>query len=251
MSKPNKSKSKSRPLNILYIDEMIAAVEKPAGLAVQGGEGVAASIEALLAAQLGQKVYPLHRLDKETAGALIVALNKDAAALYSECFRNKRIKKDYRAICLKTPPNASGRINAPLQKKGSSGEGSAMQAAETFYTVVAASADGEFSLLSVRIKTGRMHQIRRHFALAGFPVACDDKYGDFKRNREIKKLYGAKRLQLAATSIVLPRLSASNGSAGDGSRPQMLEISCPLPPHMVELAAQVLGIQLTAASCQL
>ena len=234
MQQANRCGKSRRPLNILYIDGMIAAVEKPAGLAVQGGEGVGVSLEAILSAQLGQKVFPVHRLDKDTAGALIVALNKEAASLYSECFRNKRIQKGYQAICLGRPARASGKINVALQKKGGKGSRDAMQAASTFYSVEAVSEDGEFSLLSVRIETGRMHQIRRHFALAGFPVACDDKYGDFRRNREIKRLYGAKRLQLAATSIVLPRLDA-----GSGKEERLLEISCPLPAHMAELAGRV------------
>ena len=236
MPKLDKSGKPRRPLNILYIDDMIAAVEKPAGLPVQGGEGVSASLEALLSAQLGQKVFPVHRLDKDTAGALIVALNKEAASLYSTAFRNKRIQKGYRAICIGKPPKASGKINVPLQRKGERGGRAAMQSAETVYVVEAVSEGGEFSLLSVRIETGRMHQIRRHFALEGFPVACDDKYGDFKRNREIKRLFGAKRLQLAATSIVLPRLSERYCKAGCNDECQLLEISCPLPPHMHELA---------------
>ena len=235
MPEANKGKSLSRALNILYIDDMIAAVEKPAGLAVQGGEGVGASLEALLSAQLGVKVFPVHRLDKDTAGVLIVALCKDAASLYSEHFRQKRIAKEYQAICLGQPKERSGRIDAPLQKRAERGR-PVMQSAETLYAVEAASAGGEFSLLSVKIETGRMHQIRRHFALAGFPVACDDKYGDFKRNRELKKLYGAKKLQLAATSIALPRLSA-----GSCKEERLLEISCPLPAHMEELAGKVFG----------
>ena len=243
MAKAKKGGKPRRPLNILYIDGMIAAVEKPAGLPVQGGEGVGASLEAVLSEQLGQKVYPVHRLDKDTAGALVVALSKAAASLYSEYFRQKRIAKGYRAICLGRPPESSGQIDAPLQRRvGNSGR-LVMQSAETLYAVEAASADGEFSLLSVRIETGRMHQIRRHFALAGFPVACDEKYGDFKRNREIKRLFGAKRLQLAATSIALPRLSVAGGSAGADKEEPLLEISCPLPAHMNELMGKVFGIR--------
>ena len=243
MAKAKKGGKPRRPLNILYIDGMIAAVEKPAGLPVQGGEGVGASLEAVLSEQLGQKVYPVHRLDKDTAGALVVALSKAAASLYSEYFRQKRIAKGYRAICIGRPPQKSGRIDAPLQKRGERGAKPALQDAATLYAVEAVSENGEFSMLSVRIETGRTHQIRRHFALAGFPVACDDKYGDFRRNRELKSLYGARKLQLAATSIALPRLSASSGNAGGGRSPQMLEISCPLPPHMEELAGRVFGNQ--------
>ena len=224
-----------RALTLLYIDDMIAGVEKPAGLPVQGGEGVNVSLVEILAEQLGRPVFPVHRLDKDTAGALIVALSKEAASLYSEAFRKKRIEKGYLAICIGQPPQVSGAIRAPLQKRG------AVQSAETFYDVEAVSASGEFSLLSVKIETGRMHQIRRHFALEGFPVACDDKYGDFKRNREIRRLYGARRLQLAATSIILPRLSKSGREAGRGNEEANIKISCPMPEHMKELAALAFG----------
>ena len=99
------------------------------------------------------------------------------------------------------------------------------------FTVEKASPDGAFSLLALRIETGRMHQIRRHLADAGFPIAADDKYGDFRRNREIRRVYGIRRLQLAATSLALPVFS--------GTEERIQRLTCPLPQHMQDAAAAV------------
>ncbi len=234
MAETKKGRNPPRALNVLYLDDMIAVVEKPAGIPVQGGEKAGISLTEILSAQLGYTVFPVHRLDKDTAGILVTALSKSAAALYSEYFRKKRIIKGYHAVCIGMPHHLTGRISIPLEKRGAlppTAGRAVMQSAETLYSVEKASAGGEFSLLSVRIETGRNHQIRRHFALEGFPVAADDKYGDFKRNREIKKLYGVKKLQLAATSIALP-VASGNGA-------QSIELSCPLPQHIREFAALI------------
>lgn len=217
-------------MRILYQDKQIAVVEKPAGLAVQGGEGVRTALPEILSARLGQPVFPVHRLDKDTAGILVVALSKSAAALYSEYFREKRIQKGYHALCLHCPEAASGIFRRPLEKKNGPSAGT-MQDAVTHFTVEKASPDGAFSLLSLRIETGRMHQIRRHLADAGFPIAADDKYGDFRRNREIRRVYGIRRLQLAATSLALPVFS--------GTEERIQRLTCPLPQHMQDAAAAV------------
>lgn len=217
-------------MKILYQDERVVVVEKPAGLAVQGGAGVAVCVTDILARQLGGEVFPVHRLDKDTAGALVVARSKQAAALYTDFFSGKKIAKRYHAVCVNAPERLSGEIRAPLEKKSGAGHPRGFQDAVTFYRVEKTRAGGDFCFVSLRIETGRMHQIRRHLALKGFPVAGDDKYGDFKRNREIRRLYGIKKLQLAATSITLPVFSS------DGTAPfreaARVEISCALPAHM-------------------
>lgn len=224
MDKIDSNRKKNRDLNILYQDENIAVIEKPSGLAVQGGEGVGICVIGILSSQLNRRIFPVHRLDKDTAGILVTALSKEAAAIYSAFFSRKKIVKQYQAVCLNCPRRPSGEIRLPLEKKKKDGAPSDVQEAVTFYRVEKSSLDGSFCFVSLRIETGRMHQIRRHLALSGFPVAADDKYGDFAKNREIRRLYGIKKLQLAATSLILPVL--------DGGKERMLEISCPLPSHM-------------------
>ncbi len=247
MEKRKKSGKPERALNILYLDSLIAVVEKPAGLPVQGGAGVSISLVEILSAQLKAKIFPVHRLDKDTAGILVTALSKDAAFLYSKYFSKKGIEKGYTAICLSAPPNLKGKIDIPLEKKKGDARPNSekiLQAAETLYTVEKIAKGGEFSLLSVKIETGRTHQIRRHFALKGFPIVADDKYGDFKQNREIKRLYGVKSLQLAATSLVLPIFLDERLPKRGSKAPKSFMISCPLPQHMNEFASMIFGYKL-------
>ncbi len=230
MDKIGINRKRGGTLDILYQDELIAVISKPAGLAVQGGEGVGICVTDILSEQLGTRIFPVHRLDKDTAGVLVTALSKHAAALYSDFFIRRKIVKRYKAVCLNCPSWRSGEIRMPLERKNRDRCGpSSVQEAVTFYDVEKSSPDGSFCLVSLRIETGRMHQIRRHLASAGFPVAADDKYGDFKLNKEIRRLYGIRKLQLAAVSVTLPVM--------DGGKERQAEISCPLPPHMEECVA--------------
>ncbi|MCM1322093.1 MAG: RluA family pseudouridine synthase [Bacteroides sp.] len=184
---------------IVYSDSEIVIIRKPAGLAVQGGSGITHSVDTLLAAQLGIPIYLVHRLDKDTSGLLVAAKSPQAASKWTRIIGSKKAQKEYRALCIGVPRQKSGIITAPVTQHGTE------KHAETRFRVLETyQTKPPLSLVALKIGTGRMHQIRIHLAQLGLPIAGDDKYGDFKSNREIKKIYGIKRLQLAAVKLSVP-----------------------------------------------
>lgn len=219
---------------VLYEDNDILIINKQSGLAVQGGEGILHPLDEVLAEQIGQKVYLVHRLDKDTAGILVVAKNPKAAAVYTEIFAGKKAVKEYVSFCAGTLPKKSGTINASVDQKGTE------KAALTHYQLEAESAvileDATVNVCRVRwrIETGRMHQIRIHAAKLGVPIIADDKHGNFKLNKALKKACGAKKLMLASVKLTIP-LNACASSKGQGAVLKTFEI--PLPEHMERFAA--------------
>ena len=229
-----------KEIPIIYENNEILIVNKRAGLAVQGGEGVKNPLDSLLCEQLGVKVYPVHRLDKETSGLLVVAKTSAAAHLWTGLIASGQVKKEYQALCfglvqgLKSN-SALGKTGRLTQKVQVAGAG---KTAETFYQVagifpaaeIAAMAEQVadlgtnplFSLLNLTLGTGRTHQIRIHLAQAGCPILADDKHGNFKVNKLVKKAVGIKTLQLAATRLTIPLEGRAT------------TFQIPLPPHMEE-----------------
>jgi 23S rRNA pseudouridine955/2504/2580 synthase len=202
-----------KEIPVLYENPDILIVNKPCGIACQGGEGVTVTILDILERQTGQRIYPVHRLDKDTAGILVLARNSRAAAEYSLLIASGALDKRYQAVCFGSPSRASGLITVPAGRHGSE------KPAETAYRV---ETTGEgASLLSLTLMTGRMHQIRMHLATLSCPIIADDKYGDFKKNREARSLHGIRKLQLAAVSLEIP-------VAGKRTR-----FTVPLPEHMI------------------
>ncbi len=188
-------------IDILYEDDEIILINKPQGLAVQLGSGLTTSVDTILPEQLGYPVYLVHRLDKETSGILIVAKNPVAANKWTKLISQSNVKKTYNAICLGCPENKAGIIEDYIEQKG------IKKNARTSYSVLKTitKEDGTvFSLIAFTLDTGRMHQIRIHCAKNNFPIAQDDKYGNFKKNKEIKKIYGIKKMQLAAIELTIP-----------------------------------------------
>jgi 23S rRNA pseudouridine955/2504/2580 synthase len=185
-------------LAILYENDEILVIDKPTGLAVQGGAGITHSVDTVLAEQSGAKVFPVHRLDKDTAGILVVAKSAIAAAKWTKLIASGCVAKEYVALCLGHPPQTSGVFESEIDKKN----------ALTKYSVIKIGTPPgggqEFSLLSLTLETGRTHQIRIHTAASHCPIAADDKYGDFAANRAIGKLYGIKKLQLACCRLTMP-----------------------------------------------
>ena len=232
-----------KEIPIIYENNEILIVNKRAGLAVQGGEGVKNPLDSLLSEQLGAKVYPVHRLDKETSGLLVVAKTSAAAHLWTGLIASGQVKKEYQALCfglvqgLKSSSalGKTGRLTQQVQVAG------AGKTAETFYQVagvfpaaeIAAMAEQVadlgtnplFSLLNLTLGTGRTHQIRIHLAQSGCPILADDKHGNFKVNKLIKKAVGIKTLQLAATRLTIPL---------EG---RVTTFQIPLPHHMEEALA--------------
>ncbi len=216
-----------KDIPVVYEDEDLLVVNKPAGLAVQGGAGISVCLIDVLERQTRRKIYPVHRLDRDTAGLMAVALNPVTAAAYTKYIAGKTVKKGYRALCIGMPPQIKGTITTPAGRAGD------LKSAYTEYRVES-SVPG-FSLLSLELGTGRMHQLRIHLASIGCPIAADDKYGDFTKNREIRGLYKIKKLQLAAWELELPLAGKT------------LRLEVPLPEHMLSgLAA--LGMTPPASS---
>ena len=199
-------------LDIIYEDDSILVINKPAGLAVQGGEGVKISVDKL-ASQLKQRsqmvpdtIMPLlvHRLDRDTSGVLLLAKGREEAARFSRILSGRDTTKKYIAVCAGRPKNDKGVIKDELLIHGK------IKKSETRYKLIKSdninlNSDEpfEYSVLELELETGRMHQIRRHLAMHGNPVLGDDKYGDFKLNKIMRKIMGLKHLLLHAWQLII------------------------------------------------
>ena len=188
---------------VIYEDDALLAINKPAGVAVHGGSGVSFGvIEQLRRARPQAKFLELvHRLDRETSGILLLAKKRSALVSLHAQLREGKTDKRYLVLVLGQWKNAKQHVRLPLHKfTRPDGERRVRVDAEgqQAYTVFALQqAWPEFSLLEAQLKTGRTHQIRVHLAHLGFPIAGDDKYGDFPRNKALAKR-GLKRMFLHA-----------------------------------------------------
>jgi 23S rRNA pseudouridine955/2504/2580 synthase len=209
-------------VEVLFENPDCLVLNKPAGLAVQGGEGVGASLDTLLAEEWSPPPLLVHRLDKDCSGVILTAKNREAAARFSAALAGRRLSggdggegpvKRYLAVTAGCPRPQEGIIRLDLEIRG------AQRFSETRYRRLAG--DGDFSLLELELGTGRMHQIRRHLARSGAPILGDDKYGSFSLNRELRKTRGLRRLLLHARRLVVP--AALIGFP--------LDVSAPLPDY--------------------
>jgi 23S rRNA pseudouridine955/2504/2580 synthase len=191
---------------VLYEDDALLAIDKPAGVAVHGGSGVSFGvIEQLRSARPQAKFLELvHRLDRETSGILLLAKKRSALTALHEQMREGKTDKRYLTLVLGQWKNAKQHVKLPLHKfTRADGERRVMVSAEgqESHTIFALQqAWAGYSLLEAQLKTGRTHQIRVHLSHLGFPIAGDDKYGDFARNKELAK-QGLKRMFLHAHAI--------------------------------------------------
>jgi 23S rRNA pseudouridine955/2504/2580 synthase len=210
---------------IIYQDDRLIAINKPAGLAVQGGTKVVRHVDALLdGLRMGAPERPrlVHRLDRDTSGVLLLARDPATAARLTSDFRRKAVRKIYWALVKGVPKIEQGRIDAPLAKKPSEqGERVAEdietgKRAVTYYRVVER-AGRRVAWLALLPVTGRTHQLRVHCVLMGTPIVGDVKYG----GREALLEGFARQPHLHAREVVL------NHPAG-----RELSIVAPLPPHM-------------------
>ncbi len=191
---------------ILYEDDALLVIDKPSGVAVHGGSGVSFGvIEQLRSARPQAKFLELvHRLDRETSGVLLLAKKRSVLTAMHEIMREGQSDKRYLTLVLGQWRNAKQHVKLPLHKFDTpQGEKRVMvredgQASHTIFALQ--KSWPEFSLLEAQLKTGRTHQIRVHLSHLGFPIAGDDKYGDFARNKELMK-QGLKRMFLHAHSI--------------------------------------------------
>ena len=201
---------------ILYEDEEIYIINKPQNLAVQGGQGVKQSLDEEFSKQVGNKVYLVHRLDKDTMGLMMVAKTSMAASKWTKLISSKAVKKEYIAICCGSLTQKKGIISDSLVQHGE------IKNATTYYNVekewkedihenkddLTSAVIDTITLSQIRLKleTGRMHQIRIHLSKNNCPIAGDDQHGNFKINKILKKYLKIKRLQLASVKLTVPFL---------------------------------------------
>jgi 23S rRNA pseudouridine955/2504/2580 synthase len=193
-------------LPILYEDDSILAIDKPAGIAVHGGSGVAhGAIESLRSMRPEARFLELvHRLDRETSGVLLLAKKRAALVALHEAIRTQQVDKRYLAGVAGRFRNELQRVRLALEKRTTAqGEkrvavSDSGQSAESVFRRLSRGA--EFSLLEAELVTGRTHQIRVHLAHLKHPILGDDKYGDYELNRRLRKL-GLKRMFLHAASL--------------------------------------------------
>ena len=232
--RPAKPMAPSREFDIAWEDEAILIVDKPSGTAVHGGSGVSFGvIEQLRRARPQAKFLELaHRLDRETSGLLVVARKRSALTRLHDMFRDGAIAKRYLALVNGRWRNELQHVRLPLHKYlTEDGERRVSVAAEgkAAHSIVRLVARWEnFSLVEVELKTGRTHQIRVHLAHLGFPIAGDDKYGDFSLNKDLQKA-GLRRMFLHAAKLNLPHPLSS----------APLALESPLPAELRGFIEQV------------
>lgn len=186
-------------LDILFEDEDILVVNKPAGISVHPGKNInkPSLIEGLkyYGSQKGFEPFLVHRLDKETSGVLIVAKNRQVARELSEKISSRNVEKNYVALAFGSP--RMERIDIPVDGQEAITH---IKPVRKFRTKLDGK-DISLTLLDVSIETGRKHQIRKHLAAKGFPIVCDNDYGDFRLNRAFSKKYNLKRHFLHCKSM--------------------------------------------------
>jgi 23S rRNA pseudouridine955/2504/2580 synthase len=186
---------------ILFEDEHLLVVDKPAGTAVHGGSGVSYGIiEQVRMARVNQPFLELvHRLDRETSGILLLAKSRRALVGLHEQLRLGKVEKRYLALVHGAWNNTRQHVRVALRKfVTAEGERRVSVDPEGLpsHTIISLKKRvGDYSLLEAELRTGRTHQIRVHLAHLGFPIAGDDKYGDFELNKRLQRGEGDPRLR--------------------------------------------------------
>ncbi len=233
--------------NILFEDRDLLVLDKPYGLAVQGGSGQTRHIDGILAAmpnERGERPLLVHRLDRETSGVLLIAKTRKIAAELGEIFRSRLATKIYWALVAGVPKPAQGRISlflakgdgmekrrgtearGGLEKMRIAAHGDADARHSVTYYAIVDKAPPLLAWLSLKPVTGRTHQLRAHAEAIGHPIIGDAKYGARPGQAGSDPLRAIpesieKKLHLLARRLVLPH-----------PRGGTLDVTAPLPPHM-------------------
>ena len=218
---------------ILYEDDDIFVFNKPHGLASQGGSGTKRHLDGLLKSltnKKGEAPRLVHRLDRDTSGCLVVAKSRAAAAWFGEAFKTRAARKIYWAVVAGNPNPKQGRISCFLLKQPSIDDGEQMvvvpdgtpgaQHSVTYYSTTDTAAR-RFAWVTLKPMTGRTHHLRVHMAKLGTPIIGDPRY--FRLDNWDQPEGLGEGLHLHARRIALPLRSG-----------KLLDVSAPLPPHMVQ-----------------
>jgi 23S rRNA pseudouridine955/2504/2580 synthase len=230
----------AREFPILYEDEHLIAIDKPAGVAVHGGSGVSFGVIEQLRRSRPQARYLelVHRLDKQTSGVLLLAKKRSALTALQEQFRARGTDKTYAALVIGAWPASKKVIDVALHK---------FEAADGRRRVRAVDADDDdgrrsitlvkvaqrferYTLLDVTIKTGRTHQIRVHLAHVGHAIVGDDQYGDFDLNRQLARGEGLAGVRFDRMFLHARQLSFDHPASGE-----RVHLQSPLPTECVRL----------------
>ena len=226
--KMDEARAKMLARMVLYSDNSVIVLNKPAGLPVQGGSGIAVHVDGMLdALQNGAAERPklTHRLDRDTSGLLVIARSGRAARTLAAAFRGRDVEKTYWALLAGLPESLEGRIDLPLKRldlgqtsraEPSSRKDKEAQSAVTDYRILD-KAGRKFCLAELRPQTGRMHQLRAHCLALGTPILGDEVYGG------VYSEHFAQRLHLHARRLSFPH--PEGGS---------LTVEAPLPKHMLD-----------------
>ena len=214
-------------LDIIFRDEYLIAINKPHDLLVHRSN-IAADAEVfalqLLRDQIGQKVYPVHRIDRKTGGILLFAFDKSIEIEMQKQFMDNRVSKKYLSILRGHTPD-DGEIDYPLRKEN----GTLQEAFTAYQTIKRVELDvafgkhstSRYSLVEAIPKTGRMHQLRKHFAHIFHPIIGDRTHGCNKQNRLFKEQWEMTTMLLHASQLILTH--PVNG--------EMVTIEAPLRPE--------------------
>lgn len=216
---------------ILYEDEHVLVLNKPFGLAVQGGTGTKRHVDGMLAGmadRFGERPRLVHRLDRDTTGVLLVAKHRDAAAKLGRIFQTRSAAKTYWALVKGVPKPPQGKVEAALVKaagpdgdrvrKALPGEQEEAMHATTHYSVIDR-VGRKAAWVSLKPVTGRQHQLRAHMELIGHPIVGDNKYGG---DKDMPAEQIPPQLHLHARRLVLPHPYTGG----------KIDVTAPLPEHM-------------------
>ncbi|WP_072377470.1 RluA family pseudouridine synthase [Hyphomicrobium sp. NDB2Meth4] len=226
---------------ILFEDDHVLVLNKPFGLAVQGGTGTKKHIDGMLEGMAdrfgGERPRLVHRLDRDTTGVLLVAKHRDAAAKLGRVFQTRSAAKTYWALVKGVPKPPQGKVEAALVKaagpdgdrvrKALPGEQKEAMHATTHYSVIDRLAH-KAAWVSLKPVTGRQHQLRAHMALIGHPICGDNKYGG-DENLPAEQM--DNKLHLHARRLVLPHPFTGG----------KIDVTAPLPEHMLK-TWEILGL---------